>query len=33
MNEYIDIYPDPYIKREIDGYEDYTTSPVQTPIK
>ena len=27
-NEDTDIYPDPDIKREIDEYEDYTTSPV-----
>jgi hypothetical protein len=33
MNEETDIYPDPYIKREFDEYEVYTTSPVQTLVK
>jgi hypothetical protein len=32
-NEETDIYPDPDIKREIDEYEDFTTIPVQTPVK
>jgi hypothetical protein len=32
-NEDIDIFPNPDIKREIDEDEDYTMSPVQTPVK
>jgi hypothetical protein len=32
-NEDINIYPNTDIKREIDEYEDYTTSSVQTPVK
>jgi hypothetical protein len=32
-NEDTDIYPYPYIKREIDEYKGYTTNPVQTPVK
>lgn len=32
-NEETDIHHDPDIKREFDEYEDYITSPVQTPVK
>jgi hypothetical protein len=33
INEDTNIHPNLDIKREIDEYEDYTTCPIQTPIK